>query len=391
VTYPEPWRNEYDLATDPAGRRRGAPSPRGRTVIELKVRGYGYHRVERATPDGTVDTILQHATKLRYGKFAVGVEVLPDRIVAVLTDHTGHRFAKRQRYLVDPEPLPVAREIGDVARELAGTELGLDLPCNSIVIGVQIGAPVDSRRGVVLHYRNHLTEPHFSPRLLLWREPVPLAAYVWEETGCQTVVENDAASYAVYEQKHGGHETSAFAVILIRDGVGGGVVLGDRVSPIPFEVGHLNVRAGGRKCLCGKTGCIESVAGRRAMTAIVAERIGAAAPAEFVALAGGDLATRPEVVEVFQQAGEAIAQGIGAVLTMFGVPLIVVYHHETIADTGSETPATVAFRTGIHSFRDYTFPPLQGCRLETRPLRPTVGAHGAALVALNRLSFVPIP
>ncbi len=351
----------------------------------------GYSRVEHATADGTARAILRRAEQLRNGRFAVGVEVLPNRIHAVLVDQNGERIGKRQRHLVTMDPVSLSHEISDVATGLVRTELGIDLPSGNVVIGLQIGAPVDSQRGLVLHYRNHVDEPLHAASPVLWPGPVPLAEQVQAETGCRTVVENDGAAYAVYERRHGGHDTPSFAVVIIRDGVGGGLILDRQVLAIPFEIGHLNVRGNDRACLCGRSGCIEAVAGRRAMTAVVAERVGSQARLDFVALTQGDLASSPEVVEVFREAGEAVAQGIGAILTMFGIKLVVVYHDEVMADADSGTPATAAFRDGVATFREHTFPPLRDCRLETRPLRPTVGAHGAALIALNRLSFVPLP
>lgn len=350
--------------------------------MNYQTRGFKY--VESTTGEGTERKILERAMQLRTGRFAVGVEVLSDhRIVAVLTDHTGHRKGRRRRVVVTMEPRQLAQEIGDVARELVGTELGLDLPSGNVVIGVQMGAPVDSANGMVSHYRN--PSPGSS---VVWREPVPLAEYVQDETGCRTVIENDAAAYAVYEQKRGGHDASSFALLLIRDGVGCAVVLDDRVLPGPLEVGHLTVGGGGRGCHCGKFGCIESVAGRRAIAEIYAERAGSTAPVEFAHLAGSP---DPAVAEIFGQAGDAVAQGAAAVVTMFGVELVIIYHDEVLDATKGTKPASAAFRKSIGRFKDYTFPPLRrDCRLETRNLPDTVGAHGAAFVALHRLSFVPL-
>jgi predicted NBD/HSP70 family sugar kinase len=352
-----------------------------------------FERVASATARATRDTILRRETQLRFGKFAVGVEVLPERIVAVLTDHAGDRFAKRKWDLENVEPESVAGTIGEVARELASTELGLDLPNGNVVIGIQIGAPVDSRTGTVLAYRNPRDEPAHGSRLI-WPEPVPLADYVQEETGCRAVVENDAAAYAIYELKWGGHDASSFAVVLIRDGVGAALVLQESVLPCPLELGHLNVTpalvAGEvvdgerRECLCGKVGCIESVAGRRAMHAVATKRKVLEASIDLETLATW---TDPQVLMVFREAGAAVAQGIATLLTLFGVELVVI-HHDKVLNPG--TLAADAFHEGLSTFRDYTFEPYRGSRLETRTLKETVGAHGGALVALNRLSFVPL-
>jgi predicted NBD/HSP70 family sugar kinase len=341
-----------------------------------------FRRVESTTGSGTERRILERATQLQTGRFAVGIEVLPERLVAVLTDQTGDRKGKRRRVVVNMEPRLLACEIGNVVREIVHTELGLALPNSNVVIGVQLGAPVDSGEGLVLHYRN----PSSGSRVI-WPEPVPLAEYVQEETGCRVVIENDAASYAVYEQKRGGHDASSFALILMRDGVGGAVVLDDRVVPCPLEVGHLTVRGGARDCRCGRSGCIDSVAGMRAITEIHAQHVGSA-PAEFAHLAQSSDDT---VVKIFERAGEGIAQGVGAVVTLFGVRLVIVYHDKALDPSGNSSAAVGAFRKSLNTFRDFTFPPLsRNCRLETKSLPDVVGAHGAAVVALHRLNFVPL-
>ena len=58
-----------------------------------------------------------------------------------------------------------------------------------------------------------------------------------------------------------------FAVVLIRDGVGAGVVVRRERLCVPFEFGHFQVWPRGRACDCGMRGCIESQLGSRAMPA----------------------------------------------------------------------------------------------------------------------------
>jgi predicted NBD/HSP70 family sugar kinase len=152
--------------------------------------------------------ILEQALTRRYGRFAVGVEVLPGELVAVVTDSTGHRYGRRRRHVANMRPESLVSEIGAMVRELVATSLGIYLPSARIAIGVQIGGPVDSRKGVVLSWANHPTDPVFAVHPDHWTSPVALAELVESETGCPTVIENDAAAYAVFEQRFGvGYET----------------------------------------------------------------------------------------------------------------------------------------------------------------------------------------
>lgn len=366
-----------------------------------------FRLLKSRTPDSTLPYVLERAERLRYGRFAVGVEVLPYQIVAVLTDPTGHSIGKRRRDIATMnDGASVAREIGAATRDLVATELGIDLPSARVAIGIQIGGPVNSREGVVLSYANHPADPKYAVDPINWTSPVPLAALVQEETGCRTVIENDAAAYAVYEHKFGvGVETGSFAVILVRDGVGGGLVLDHRVLPIPFEIGHLKVRspfkvgqfgsgADGRRCPCGNSGCIESVAGRRALRAIVGDLMGGRTDIEDIKraidLAEGRHERSEEVLAAFRAGGEAIAQGIATILTMFAVSHVVLYCDEAMVGPGSPRPAVAEFFAGVRSFSEHTFPAFRDCQLVTRRWRSTDGAHGAALVALNQLFFVSL-
>jgi predicted NBD/HSP70 family sugar kinase len=339
--------------------------------------------------------ILEQADRRRYGNFAVGIEVLPTEIVAVLTDPTGYNYGQRRRGLANMKVESVVREIDVVARDLVTTHLGIDLPSSRIAIGLQIGGPVDARAGLVLSWANHPTDPAFAVDPDEWREPVRLAALVEEGTGCRTVVENDAAAYAVYEQRFGvGYQTGSFAVVLVRDGVGGGIVLDHRVISIPFEIGHLTVQPDGRPCPCGNNGCIESLAGRRAIRGIVGKLLGGKTDTDGIKqaidLADDGHEKSKEVLTAFREGGEAIARGVATILTLFGVSHVVVYCDRAMSEAESTRPAVAAFFAGLNTFGKYTFPTFKTCQLVLKQWRSTDGALGAALVALNQLFFVPL-
>lgn len=347
--------------------------------------------IRSRTPEATRLRILEQARTLRNGNFAVGVEILPTNLVAVLTDPTGQNYGRRRRDLPDMEVDTVVREIGVVVRELVATSLGVDLSSRRIAIGMQIGGPV--KAGVVLSWRNYQTESRFAAHPVQWTKPVPLAAQVEEETGCPTVIENDATAYAAYELRFGaGYQTGSFAIILVRDGVGGGIVMDHRVLSIPFEVGHLTVRTDGRMCACGNRGCIEAHAGRRAIRGIVGELMGGTTDADDIrqaiemASSGGSR----EVLDVFREGGEAIGRGVATILTLFGVKRVVVYCDPEMCGVNKDKPPVAEFFAGVDTYKQHTFSTFKDCEIEHKEWHSTDGALGAALVALNQLFFVPL-
>jgi glucokinase len=83
-------------------------------------------------------------------------------------------------------------------------------------------------------------------------------------------ITNDVTAAGIGEHRLGAARgTADVLTVFVGTGVGGGIVLGGE----PFEggaggageFGHLVVRQGGAVCPCGRRGCVEAYAGRRAM------------------------------------------------------------------------------------------------------------------------------
>lgn len=129
--------------------------------------------------------------------------------------------------------------------------------------GVGVGVPgeVDAHAGTLAKATN-LSE---------WERPYPLAAALAERFGAGVRLGNDVsvATHAELELGAGLGAQSLLAVFW-GTGVGGGVALGGRLwhgRGDAGEIGHMVVKRGGARCLCGREGCLEAYAGRRAMEA----------------------------------------------------------------------------------------------------------------------------
>jgi glucokinase len=154
-------------------------------------------------------------------------------------------------------------------------------------------------------------------------------------------VANDVTAAAVGEHRRGaGRGTADLLCVFVGTGVGGGLVLGGR----PFEggggageFGHMIVRQGGAVCPCGRRGCVEAYAGRRAMefsarraqadgrpTVLfdVVEEKGKARATSGVfaeALARGD----ELVADLLDEAVAALGAGIASAVNLLDVDLVV--------------------------------------------------------------------
>ncbi|HET9588566.1 MAG TPA: ROK family protein, partial [Anaerolineales bacterium] len=123
--------------------------------------------------------------------------------------------------------------------------------------GIGIGVPgvLDLEKGETLFLPNLPgTWPH-----------VPLQSTIMQLTGLPTRILNDVRSVTNGEWRFGaGRGLDTVAVFAIGTGIGGGLVLGDRLvrgkDGMAGEFGHMAVLEGGPRCPCGATGCLESLA-----------------------------------------------------------------------------------------------------------------------------------
>lgn len=113
-----------------------------------------------------------------------------------------------------------------------------------------------------------------------WHDRFSIQQLFHERVGRPCRVVNDATAAAVGEHRLGagrGHDNLMY--VTIGTGVGGGLILNGRAyegrSGGAGEFGHTVVERGGALCPCGRRGCVEAYAGRRAM-AQAAERAAAA-------------------------------------------------------------------------------------------------------------------
>src|SRR4051812_26872416 len=101
-------------------------------------------------------------------------------------------------------------------------------------------------------------------------QPVPVAARLREELGVEQVrIGNDVSVATQAEFALGaGRPYQSLLGVFWGTGVGGGVILDGREwhgRGAAGEIGHMVVKKGGARCPCGRLGCMEAYAGRKAM------------------------------------------------------------------------------------------------------------------------------
>ena len=137
--------------------------------------------------------------------------------------------------------------------------------------GISCGGPLDARTGVLL-----------GPLHLPGWIDIPIVALAEAEFHCPAALANDASVAALAEFRYGaGTGLGTVVYLTISTGVGGGLVVDGRLyygaTSNGGELGHITVRPGGRRCSCGRLGCLEAYCsgnniGRRGREAALAAR-----------------------------------------------------------------------------------------------------------------------
>jgi glucokinase len=132
--------------------------------------------------------------------------------------------------------------------------------------GLCIGAPgaVDPATGTVR------TAPNLD-----WKD-VPLGEQLRERLGLPVFVDNDVNVGLLGEYVYGAGRGALHMVgIWVGTGIGGGLIVnGQLVSGwrgAAGEIGHMVVQPHGRRCGCGRRGCVEAYASKTAMMAMIQE------------------------------------------------------------------------------------------------------------------------
>jgi glucokinase len=187
-----------------------------------------------------------------------GIDLGGTKIQAVVVDDAGEvRGAARHPTPTDGGPPGVAKEMAAAVR-VAAKEAGV---APKDLEGVGVGSPgvVDDGDGTVANAKN----------LPDWADAFPLREVLSKDLGTAVRLGNDVqvATDAEFELGSAKPFDSILGVFW-GTGVGGGIVLNGEPwlgRSAAGEIGHVVVHMNGRKCPCGRLGCMEAYAGRLAM------------------------------------------------------------------------------------------------------------------------------
>jgi glucokinase len=188
-----------------------------------------------------------------------GIDLGGTKVQAIVFDVEGERVlgqARRPTPQTGGPPAVVDALFGCLTE--AASEAALE---THDLAGVGVGSPgeIDPEAGTVARAGN----------LSDWGAPFPVGAYLADRLGVPVSLGNDVDVATEAEFAMGaGREAHSLLGVFWGTGVGGGLVLDDRPwrgRGAAGEIGHVVVKMGGARCPCGRRGCMEAYAGRRAM------------------------------------------------------------------------------------------------------------------------------
>lgn len=123
------------------------------------------------------------------------------------------------------------------------------------ILAIGVGAP----------NANSITGYIENPPNLDWGDKIPLRESLEDEFGLPVFITNDANATALGELKFGmAKGMKNFVVLTLGTGLGSGIIINGKLligeHAQAGELGHVNVKAGGRQCNCGLQGCLETYA-----------------------------------------------------------------------------------------------------------------------------------
>lgn len=255
-------------------------------------------------------------------RLVIGIKVADRKLTAVLTDFAGGLRASAS---IDTphsqKPIDqLVDEIGKlIAKLLADT--GHKMPQIS-GIGIGLSGVVDHGTGIVA----------WSPYLT--NADLNLRTACEARFGLPVAIDNDANVLTLAELWFGkGRRLEDFSVVTIEQGVGMGLVLGNRLfrgaRGMGLELGHTKVQLDGALCRCGQRGCLEAYLADYALTREAATALTQppsnmnGSDAVLEALHAQAKAGNAAAQTIFKRAGRFLSVGLANVVQLFDPDLII--------------------------------------------------------------------
>lgn len=249
----------------------------------------------------------------------IGIELCGSKLRGARVDNEGV-ISERTEVVVQPESF--VAQVSELVNALRsdGSNFG--------AVGIAIPGLVNRQSDRVI------TSSYLPPKV---REN--LHAEVMEATGLRIELENDANAAAYGEFKVGaGRGSRDMFYITIGQGIGGAIILDGKLwtgsSGFAGEVGHITIDTEGSECVCGNTGCLETVASAPNIVRRANERLHRDSTSSLSRLAMNKDFTADDMAReamegddfaamMIERTGKYIGTGVASVINLLNIERIV--------------------------------------------------------------------
>lgn len=250
-------------------------------------------------PTGRPPTVLEINPSLGY---VIGIDVGATHLHLLLTDLTAHILDEAETdFDIRLGPQAGIAEIDRQARLLV-EKAGLSLN-DILAVGIGVPGPIVAEAGLV-----------YMPPIMPGWNNYPIRDTLQSLWGCPVSVNNDAELGVLGEWAAGaGRGERNLAYIKVGTGIGAGLMLEGQIyrgiTGSAGEIGHLTIDENGPLCTCGNRGCLEAIAGGRAIARQAQEAVLQKQRTLLATIQPVERITAREVAWAAQQ-GDLVAQQI---------------------------------------------------------------------------------
>ena len=235
--------------------------------------------------------------------------------------------------LIDQNGTLINTKVAEVAPKQLIPELAAmveELGSRSSIAAIGVAIP-----GLV----NRQTDRVIAPRDLPATMVEDLHGEIMRATGLRVELENDANAAAYGEYKVGaGRGARNLFYMMIGNGIGGAIILDGKLwtgaSGLAGEVGHITIDTEGIECVCGNTGCLETVASAPSIVRRARERLNRDSTSSLSRLALNKSFTADDIAHqandgddfalmMIERTGKYIGTGVASVINLLNIELVV--------------------------------------------------------------------
>ena len=292
----------------------------------------------------------------------IGLDVGGTKILSGLVDREGNVVAEHRVATPDHSQEEALRAMDEAVEKLLDDRVG----------AIGYGIPANLERGTsrILRATN------------MSLAGIDLVGRSRERFGLPVGVENDGNVAALAEWKRGaGRDAANLVMLTLGTGVGGGIVVDDRLFRGWAELGHVVVQENGPRCPCGGRGHLEALASGQAADGVACGLYGPDADARLLverARAGEDAAR-----EALGRIGASLGAAIGSLVNTFDPELVVIG-----GGFGMDAGELVAGPAREAARREAIPPGDETLRIVPAELGADAGLVGAGLVAFEALDGI---